>query len=488
MNDTKLASDILEKVGGNDNVLNVGHCATRLRFNLHDDAKADTDGIKSLKGVMGVVNKGGQYQVIIGNEVNEVFTALRNAMEQAGAPGQATGEDGAQPREDGQPGREAQNGARPGEGHRAAGQNKQEKKSPVAVVLDTIAGIFFPIVPALTGAGMLKALLSFLMAIHAINPASQTYQILNFMGDAGFYFLPIILAVSAAKKFHCSEYLAAFLGGILLHPSFTAMVGAAKQAGEGISFIGLPVSLVNYSSSVIPIILTVWFLSYVEPLVEKHIPKMVRMVIAPLVILLITAPASLIVIGPLGNIAGLYLGKFIEMVNGFAPWLVPTLVGALTPLMVMTGMHYGLIPIGINMLATTGYDTVAGPGMMVSNIAQGGASLGVAVRAKNPEIKSLAASVGITAVCGVTEPAMYGISMRFKRPLAAAMAGGGVAGLFMGIMGVGRYAQVAPGLFALPSYIGGNSMKIFYYACIACVIAFVVSFLISLILGINEEA
>lgn len=453
----EVAAAILELVGGKENIRCVGHSATRLRFVLSDVGKADLEGIKDIKGVIGVVDKGGQFQVIIGGEVTDVYRELTKLGDFE------TSSEGKE--------KELQ---------------QAEKKKLLSKVLETISGIFFPVIAALTGCGMLKALLALLVFLKALDTGAQTYQLLSLMSDSTFYFLPIILAVSAAKKFRCNEYMAAAIGGILIHPNFIAMVNASKEAGTGIYFLGLPVSLVSYSSSVIPTILAVWFLSYVERGTEKIVPKALRMILVPLITLLIVGPAAIVLLGPLGSICGNYLADFINLLNQWAPWLVPTLVGIFTPLLVMCGMHYGLIPIGINLLSTTGYDTVAGPGMLVSNIAQGAASLGVAIRAKNPETKSLAFSVGISAVCGITEPAMYGISLRFKRPLAATMIGGGVAGLFLGIMGVGRYAQAAPGLLALPSYIGGDSLKIFYYACAGSAIAFVVSFVSSLILGIDE--
>ena len=430
------------------------YCATRLRFNLKDDAKANEQQLKNLQGVVGVVNKGGQYQVIIGNEVKEVYKELNkigNFSEQTSS-------------------------------------DKVEDKGIVSKVLDTIAGIFVPIVPALTGAGMLKALLALLGVLGWLSPETQTYQFLNFIGDAAFYFLPVLLASSAAKKFNCNQYIAMTIGGILLHPTFSTMIAGAREAGTSLNLFGLPVTLANYGSSVIPIILAVWFMSYIEPFAEKIMPKSIRIFMAPLLTLLIVAPVTLIVIGPLGTFLGTGLGTFIAFVNRYASWLVPTLVGTFTPLLVMTGMHYGLIPIGINLLATTGFDTVAGPGMMVSNIAQGGAALAVAFKTKNISIRQLSISTGISAVAGITEPALYGINLRFKKPLIAAMIGGGGAGLFIGIMNVGRYAQVAPGIFALPSFFGEKGFSNFLYAVIGCVIAFVLAFVAELILGIEEDA
>lgn len=452
MSYTDLAKKILDNVGGEQNVMALEHCATRLRFNLKDESQANSAVIESLPGVVSVINKGGQYQVVIGNEVIEVFNEL----------------------------------VKLGDFANSADENGGSGQSMVNRILDTISGIFFPIVPALAGAGMLKALLSVLVVTKLVSNQSASFQILNFMGDAGFYFMPVIIAASAAKKFKVNQYVAMAIGAMLLHPAFINMVATAKEAGVGLKLLGIPVPLVSYGSSVIPIILAIWLMSYVEPVATRYTPKSMRIIMVPLLEMLVVGVATLALIGPLGFNLGKLLGDFINFVNAYASWLVPLLVGTFTPLMVMTGMHYGLIPIGINMLATTGFDTVAGPGMMVSNIAQGGAALAVAIRAKSIDIKSLATSAGISAIVGITEPAMYGISLRFKRPLIAAMAGGGAAGLFIGVMGVGRYAQVAPGLFALPSFIGGDSLNNFIYAIVGCVIAFVVSFGVSFVLGIEE--
>ena len=447
-----LAQSILMDVGGEENVISLEHCATRLRFNLKDTGIANTAHLEQTNGVVSVVHKGGQYQVVIGNEVIEVYQELMKL---------------------------------------ASFQNHSidvplEKKGRINNILDTIAGIFVPVVPALAGAGMLKALLSLLTVCKLVENTSVTYQFLNFMGDTIFYFMPVILAGSAAKKFKVNMFVAITIGAMLIHPTFLTLVANAKEAGTSISVFGLPVSLVTYSSSVIPVILAIWLMSYVEPLTDRIMPKAIRLFMTPLITMLVVGLATFVVLGPLGMICGNFIGDFIQMLNHYASWLVPLLVGTFTPLLVMTGMHYGLIPIGINMLATTGFDTVAGPGMMVSNIAQGGAALAVAIKTKNKNIRSLAVSSGISAVCGITEPAMYGISLRFKKPLIAAMCGGGAAGLFLGIMGVGRYVQVAPGLFALPSFIGGDGMANFTYALIGCMIAFVVSFIISFLLGITD--
>ncbi len=367
-----------------------------------------------------------------------------------------------------------------------AAQEKDGRKLG-AKLIDTISGIFTPILPAITAAGMLKAVLSLLVAFKVVSTDAQTYQVVNFMADSAFYFLPVLLANSAAKKFKCNPYLAMMVGGILLHPNFVNMVTASKESGEAIKLFFLPVYNASYSSSVIPIILSVWFLSFVEPIADKVSPKAVKFFTKPLITVLVGGVAALVVLGPVGYIIANIIASGINGLETYASWLVPTILGGLFPLLVMTGTHYGIIPIGINNRMTLGYDTIVYPGNLASNIAQGGATLAVAVKSKVSEVKQLASSAGITAVCGITEPALYGVNMRFKTPLYSAMAGGAVGGLFMGIMRVRNYSGGSPGLMTLPSYIGGDSLRDLYLACIGAAIAFIISFALSYILFKDGE-
>lgn len=448
MNYENLAKEILKNIGGQENISNLTHCATRLRFNLNNVSKENTEKIKKIKGVMGVVDKGGQYQIIIGNDVNYVYKEIIKIANIEGN-----------------------------------GEYKEvDNRKTIAKVIDTITGIFTPILPAITAAGMMKAVLALLTAFKLISTGSQSYQIFNFMADAAFYFLPIFLANSAAKKFKCNPYLAMMLGGILLHPTFVTMVNAAKETGEPLAIFGLPITLASYSSSVLPIILGIWFMSYVEPIADKISPKAIKFFTKPLITAVISGIVILVVIGPIGYIVSDKVGLGIKTLESYASWLVPTLLGGLTPLLVMTGTHYGLIPIGINNRMTMGYDTIIYPGMLASNVSQGGAALAVAIKSKDKEVKQLASSAGITAVCGITEPALYGINLRFKTPLYASMIGGAVGGLFLGLFRVSNYSGGSPGFLTLPSYIGGETMMNFVYACIGAVISVFVAFVAGLIL------
>lgn len=448
MNYQELAASIIENVGGEKNINGLNHCATRLRFNLKDDQKAQTEAIKNTPGVMGAVAKGGQYQVIIGSDVGTVYKEIVEAVPKLSD---------------------------------ASTEVEEDDRGRVAKVIDTITGIFTPILPAITAAGMLKAVLSLLVVFGWIENTSQSYQVMDFMADAAFYFLPILLASSAAAKFKTNAYLAMMLGGILLHPNFVNMVNSLED-GQGIAFFGLPITAIGYGSSVIPIILAVWFMSYVEPIADKVSPKAVKFFTKPLITIAVVGTVSLTLIGPFGHLISDYISTGIQALESFSPWIVPLIIGAFTPLFVATGTHYGLVPIGINNRMTNGYDTVIYPGMLASNVSQGAAALAVSIKSKDSTIKQLASSAGLTALFGITEPALYGVNLRYKTPLYAAMIGGGVGGLFMGIFRVRNFSGGAPGLLTLPSYIGDDTLTYFTFAAIGAAISIVVSFVISFIL------
>ena len=448
----ELAKKILGLVGGEENIANVTHCITRLRFNLKDESKADTEAIKATPGVVGVTVANGQYQVIIGAEVGQVYEKLTAQLHSDLGGGAVPADDG-------------------------------KKGSLVSRLIDTVTGIFTPILPPLTAAGMLKAVLAILVAFKLVTSDSSTYQVVNFMADATFYFLPILLANSAAKKLGCNPFLAMMLGGILIHPNFVSMVASSQETGVAITIFGLPIYNATYSSSVIPILLGVLLMSKIEPLANRYSPKAIRFFTAPLITMFIVGIATLCVLGPIGYIISNFLASAINGLSNIAPWLAPTVIGALLPFLVMTGTHHALTPIGINNRMTIGFDTIIYPGQLASNIAQGAAALAVSFKTKDLELKQLTSSTGITAVCGITEPVLYGVTMKIRTNMIAAMVGGGVGGFFMGLVNTKNYSGGSPGLLTLPSYIGLDApMSNFYFACAGAAIAFVVGFVVSYIL------
>lgn len=444
----KLAADLIPLVGGKENIQNVLHCMTRLRFQLSDQNKAQLQEIEQLDGVMGVKVVGAQTQVIIGPSVGEVFKEVTKL----------TGE--------------LQGNAA------TAAPAEEEKQKLSAKLLDIISGIFAPVIPLITGAGMIKAILTILVVFGLPN-TSQEYYILNFIADSGFYFFPVVLAFSSAKKFGCNPYLAAMIGGVLIHPNWSALVAA----GDPVHFFGIPVKLFSYGSSILPTILTVLFMSYVERFAEKVSPNMVKAILKPLITMAVTSLVSLIVLAPLGAYIGGVLSGVIGFLDSKVPVLVPTIVGAIQPFLVFFGMHLAIFPpLQTIQLAEMGYETVCGPGFLAAVLACSGATIGFALRTRDTKAKELAFSTGFTAFCGVTEPAVYGIIVKYKQIIPAVVLGGVCGGLFAGVFHLKRYALATPGVPALPTFIGEDPNNIFIAigtVCIAFAISLVAAYLLS---------
>lgn len=445
MDYNKTAADILKLVGGEKNVVSVTNCMTRLRFVLNDAGKADTEGLKNVKGVQGIVTKNGQFQVVIGTDVSHVCDEIKKL----GHFGEET-------------------------------QAPKENKGIVAGFFGGLTAIFQPIIPALAGSGMIKALLALLVFVGWVDNGSQTYQIFNAFGDALFSFLPFMLAFSAAKYFGCNQYVSAALAGVLLHSSFTSLEAPILLFGF------VPVTQVSYGGSVVPILLIVWAQSYIERFANKISPKSVKIFLAPLLTIIVTGCLGITILGPLGNLVGQGLAVGFNWLNDYVGWVIPFLMGAFCPFFVMTGMHYCFAPIQTIQYATLGYGTILGPGMLASNIAQGTASLVVGLKSKNKELKQLGISAGFTGLMGITEPALYGVTLKYKRPLYAAMIGGGVAGLYAGITGIHTYSSTTAGLLALPVYIGGSGFENVINAAITIVISMVVTAAATLVLGFED--
>lgn len=345
-----------------------------------------------------------------------------------------------------------------------------------------ISGIFAPVIPLITGAGMIKAILVIMVAL-GLSDESSEYYILNFIADSGFYFFPVVLAFSSAQKFGCNPYLAAMIGGVLIHPNWNALV----SAGEAVRFFGIPVRLFSYGSSILPIILTVWFMSYVERFAEKVSPNMVKAILKPLITMAVTSLVSLIVLAPLGSYIGSILSGGIAFLDQNVPVLVPTIVGAVQPLLVFFGMHLAIFPpLQTIQLAEMGYETVCGPGFLAAILACAGATLGFALRSKDKNVKELGFSTGFTALCGVTEPAVYGIIVKYKQIIPAVVLGGVSGGLFAGIFHLKRYTIATPGIPALPTFMGEDPNNIFIAIGTVC-IAFFVSATAAFFLGAEKK-
>ncbi|MGP2469888.1 beta-glucoside-specific PTS transporter subunit IIABC [Yersinia sp. 2540 StPb PI] len=449
----QLGLKILALIGGKHNVSKLTHCATRLRFEFNDDTKVDAKQIEKLEGVISVISvveRGGQFQIVVGNNVQQTYRTILKEIGSAPTP-------------------------------EKQGNKNKTKNGIFSQIISVISTTFTPVIPAITGAGMIKALLAILKLTGVITASSTTYQLLDTIADAAFFFLPVLLAYGAAIKFECNPILAMTIAGALLHPNVAQML----VKGDAVSFIGIQVRLADYAGSVLPIIFTVWLMSYVERFAERISPSMIKFFTKPMIILLITAPLALVVIGPFGIFLNDMVGSGAAIINTKASWLIPMLMGALQPFLVITGTAWAMTPIATMQLTKQGYEMINGPGMLASNIAQGAATLCVAFKTKNKNLKQLASSAGFTALLGITEPSLYGVTLKLKRPLVAAMIGGGCAGVYAGLSGVVRYAFVSPGLAALPAFIGENPMNI-VHALITCVIAIVVTFALTWVLGFED--
>ncbi|MDF7639044.1 PTS transporter subunit EIIC [Lactobacillus sp. ESL0791] len=445
------AKEILHDVGGSKNVSGLTNCATRLRFTLVDDSKIDLAKIKQISGVIDAIKSGAQYQIIVGTNVEHFKKELDKLL---AAKPQTTKEN-----------------------------KKKSDATWVDRLFDVISGIFTPIIPMLVAAGMLKALLVLLNFANILTIKSPTYVFLSFVSDAGFYFLPVFVAISTAMKLKTNMFIAGMVGAALIHPTFTGMV-AQKTA---ISLFGLSVPLVSYSSSVIPSILAVWFMSYVEKFADKVSPKAVKFLLKPLLTVLIVIPLTFFIFGPIGSYIGNFLAAIFNFLNSHIPWLVPTLMGGLFPLLVMTGMHWSFAPLVVQSYATYHYEAIMGPGSFVSNICQGAASLAVALKSKDSKMKQISSSAGITALLGITEPALFGVTLKVKNVLYCVMTGGAVGGLYAGLQGVVRYTPGTPGLASFAVFIGKNPMNV-VNALISVAIGFVVTFILTWIFADFEAS
>lgn len=453
MNNKDLAKNVLDLVGGEQNISGLTHCATRLRFVLKDDNKADLKALDQLEGVLKAQNSGGQVQVVIGAKVDAVYSEVKNLTSD-----------------------------KIGELTESTDSGPKKRRNPINVVLETIAGIFTPVLPALVGCGMIKCLATVITAMGYLE-GSGFLTIINMIGDCIFYFMPFFLAVSAANRFKTNPYLAVALAAGLMHPT---ILNAAAQIAEtgvnSIDFLGMPILLMKYSSSVIPIILAVWIMSYVYPIVNRVIPKFLQVLLTPMIVLFIMIPVELIVLGPVGSYIGDWLTNGINSLFSTAGVLAGAILGFFKPIMVMFGMHYAIMPIQVQQVATLGA-TVLLPTALAANLAQAGAAFGVFVLTKSKTMKSAAASSGFTALFGITEPAIYGVTLKYKRPFFAGCLAGGLVGGFYSLVHTTANAISLPGVLAIGTYTSDRYM----YVVIGCIAAVVLGFVFTLLAGIKED-
>ena len=447
----ELAQAIIDNLGGKENVQDVYHCQTRLRFKLKDGQLVQKSQLEELEGVTMYLFNAGVHQVVIGTHVKNVFEEIEPLVDLN------KDEDG---------------------------KLETEKLSPVQTLISFVAAVFQPIIPALSGAGMVKAVLALLVVFKLISNTSQTYVMLNTFSDGVFYFLPLLLAFTTAQKLKTNPILAAGVIAMMLHPNWITFL----TAGEKVAFFDLiPFTLATYSSSVIPAILIVFVQSYVERLLKRIIPKSVELIFVPMFIFLIMGTLAFSILGPIGAIIGNLLADGFTYLSETISWLPPVLIGALLPIMVMFGIHNAIAPLGIMQMSQLGYDSIFGPGALVSNIAQATAASIVAIRTKDKKLKQVASSGALTGYMGITEPILYGVNLPKKYPLYASMIGGGLGGLYAGVMQVHRFATGSSGLPAVLLYIGDNTMEFFWNIIIAIIITVTSTAIITYFLSLRFE-
>ena len=449
-NNRQIAEDVLSAVGGKDNVTRVTHCMTRLRLNLKDQSLADKDRINAVSGVLGVVKTGGQYQIVIGNNVDDVYKEVCDIgkFQQEAAIDE----------------------------NLDAPKEKFTFKKLGGNILDYLAGSITPLIPALMIAVIFKMLTAVCGDMLGWIPnTSDLYKLFTFVGDAPFYFIPVLLGYTSAKKLGANPMVGAVLGAILIHPTLIAMAGA----GETLKVFGIPTAAQAYNSTILPILLSSVVLSYVEKLFKKILPQTLKTVFTPGLTILVMLPITLCVLGPAGAFLGKYLGAglfSLGSIGGVMQILMIAVVAALWEFFVMTGMHMVFIMFLISNFGATGSEAFVSPAALAASIAVSGMALGAALRLKDKEERTLAYSYLVAGLIGgITEPGLYGLGMKYRRPFLGMMIGAAVGGIYAGIMHVTAYSIVPVASFiALTGYIGGNAANI-VNAIITAVIAFAVS-------------
>lgn len=448
MENKELARSIIELVGNEENISMLTHCATRLRFNLKDNSKADLNALKNLDGVLTAQLKSGQLQVVIGAKVQSIYEESVKIVH--------ISEDL---------------------------EVKKEKTNKINMIIETISGIFSPTLPVLIGCGMFKAIVSLLTNLDIMQSSDNFVVVLSMMGDLIFYFFPFFLAVSAARKFKVSEYLALALAAAYMYP--TIMDGAAMVAESGIeslNFLGLPMLFVNYKSTVIPIILSVWVLSLIYKRIDKLVPDALKILLTSMIVMFIMIPFELIVLGPIGSYLGTYIAEFVSWFYNFGGFIAAALLGGTRSLLTMMGMHYALAPLQIQQIAELGTSTLL-VSALTANFAQAGAAFGCALKIKNKAEKSIAFSASLSAFLGITEPAMYGVNLRYKKPFMFALMSSAIAAAFLSFFNAGAMAYAPPGLFTIITYTADN----FVFIIIGVVIASGLAGVLTYLFGVEEK-
>ncbi|KLF14187.1 PTS beta-glucoside transporter subunit IIABC [Klebsiella aerogenes] len=410
-----LAQDILHRVGGKENIVSLVHCATRLRFKLKDNAKADAEGLKANPGVIMVVESGGQFQVVIGNHVHDVWLAVR---QQAGLS------------DDSEP----------------VPQEKAAKSSVLSQLIDIISGIFTPFIGVMAATGLLKGLLALALTCGWLTPQQGTYKIWFAASDALFFFFPLFLGYTAGKKFGGNPFISMVIGGALTHPLMMQAFEASQTGAPVEHFLGIPVTYINYSSSVIPIILASWVCCWLERKSNAVLPSAMKNFFTPAICLAVVVPLTFLVIGPLATWLSHMIANGYQVIYVFAPWLAGAVLGALWQVCVIFGLHWGLIPLMINNMTVLGHDSML-PIILPAVIAQVGAVLGILLATRDSRQRMLAGSAFSAGLFGITEPAIYGLTLPLRRPFIFGCIAGAIGGAITAFSNSYAYSFGVPNIF-----------------------------------------
>ncbi|MFT9097285.1 beta-glucoside-specific PTS transporter subunit IIABC [Liquorilactobacillus sp.] len=462
-----LSNKIIQGVGGKENVNSVVHCTTRLRFKLKDEGKTKTELLKATDGVITVVQSGGQYQVVIGNHVADVYDDL---IKVGGF------QDGGSVPDD---------------------YGEKSNMSLLDRFIDLVSGIFTPILGPLCAAGMIKGFTAMFVAFGWITSTSGSYLILHAIGDAFFYFFPVILGYTSANKFKVDKFVGMAIGAVLCYPDivainssktilYTLFKGTFFASDIHTTFFGIPVIMMDYTSSVIPIILAIWFASHIEKWAKKIIPDVVKTFLVPFVTLIITLPVTFIVIGPIATWLSTAVSDITVAIYNFSPIFAGVLMGALWQVFVMFGLHWGFVAVMLTNLASKGFDPIVVLSFAAS-FAQTGVVLAMTLQTKNKKTRSIGIPAVISGIFGVTEPAIYGLSLPRKRPFILSCIAAAVGGGLLGFFGTKTYIYGGLGIFAFPSYINSKTGidMAFYGSIIAAIVAVILGFILQIIFGKN---
>lgn len=442
----KTASEVVKNIGGKNNISHMEHCSTRLRFTLKDDRKENIEKLELIDGVMGV-RKNVQTQIIIGNDVVEVYDKVKEIVGDIDSSGN--------------------------------GNNGQKQKWS-AVLLDFIIGVFQPTIPAVAGGGVLKSVLLLFNMFGWMDPASQTYRVIDLIGSAPLYFLPVIVAITAANKLKVNAVVAASAVGALLLPDMTALIG------EGASLFSIPIQGISYASQVFPAILLVLFYAVLERFFTKVSPKAIRIFFVPMMSLAISVSATLLFLGPIGYVVGEQLSTAILFVFENVGWVATGLLAAILPFMVVTGMHKAMIPYAVSSMSGIGRELLYLPASLAHNISESGACFAVALKTKDEKLRATAISSGISALFGITEPALYGVTILHKRVLYSVIISSLISGSFIGIMAVEAFALVGPGLASITMFANPDNPRNLTWAIVTLLLSLTISFFAVLILWKDE--